>query len=355
MSSFLAGFFAHFRPRHPTFEVSALVSYVEILRLTSGSRVETLWRNILQNVRSPAVIDTATNSAACDALRIFLENACSSKVPEIRGFGLSKTTWLGSFEAVFDAFQVGRVRPLTSVLDTLGKILIDHRDQISWIMDVQDDLLRRMMDILFLGQPEQHVKASIYVLKMFLSTVANLHDFVCSINSWVCDNNGEWYGRIRYFGLDPFALKDFAASLERVPLEVRGEWCRGTLWLLLAIFFALIDHDSPRTLVDFLKVFSKRLAASSSNGCLWTTSMIRQPLWTPVLQSFLGQQPHALPKFEAFVLPYLFENDPTGFHELLSSFDFSNAVSEDCYVRQLSLLLSVVHVGHQSGVVEETG
>jgi len=314
-----------------------------------------IWQNLLNTTRSTAVTDGHL-TAACNAMCVFLECACSSIMPHVRTFGMSKQTWLQCFEVVLESFEEGKVKPMRQVLTTLANILTRQPDHVV-SSSIQNEVMAKMAGIILLGEAGR-MKAALVALELFIRRVASFEDVLKSIKYCVQDKQMEWSRRLVSFSIDK-AIDDLPipASMSSVA-DTESEF-QTTITFVVALLMALLSRDTQSAAIALYKTYSTALIGSGRGNHLYSVSTSKpeeisevgtehnlkranQSPWIPLVQAFLEMYPTAVTPFTDFLFPAIFKHDPTGYEEYADSFQKGSC--------NLINLLAVVQVGCHIGL-----
>ena len=318
-------------------------------------QISRIWQDLLTTTRSAAVTDRHL-TAACNAMCVFLECACSSMWPHVRGLGMSKETWLECFGVVLESFEEGRVKPMRQVLITLANILTHHPDHVVSSC-VQKDVIAKMACIILLGEAG-HIKAALVAMELFIRRVSSFDDVLNSIKYCVYGKRVEWSRRLTSFRVEK-VVDDlpFPASISGVAATESECWT--TITFVIALFMALLSRDTHSAAIALYKTYTTALIGSGRGNHLYSMSTanqddnagagtddnskrLNQPPWISLVQVFLEVHPAAVTPFTDFLFPAIFKHDPNGYREYTDSLQ-----KGDC---NLINLLAVVQVGCHIGL-----
>lgn len=321
-------------------------------RLRKMSRI---WQDLLTTTRSTAVTDRHL-TAACNALCVFLECACSSPLQYVRDFGMARETWLQCFGAILESFEEGKVKPMRQVLITLATILVDNPDR-DMSSSIQKDVLTQMTGSILLGE-SGHVKAALVAMELFIRKVSSFHEVLQSIECSIHSRQVEWSRRLASFGVEK-ALCDPPISASLSGLGSVEPECRTTIAFVISILMALLSRDTQSAAIALYKTYSTALIASGKGYHIYSVSMSKkeerpgasrvdnptranQSRWIFLVQTFLDVYPAALTPFTDFLFPEVFKHDPAGYRE------YADTLQKDgC---SLINLLAVIQVGCRIGL-----
>ena len=289
-------------------------------------------------------------TAVCNAVSVFLENAYSSPVPEVKEIGLSKQIWIECFRAVMDCFEEGKIKPMRQVLVALIFVLARHPDRVV-ALSIQDEVLSEVLRVMFLGRPEQHLKPSLMVLDLVLQKVVPLPDLFTSIEHSLQDNNTEWTHRVALCGLEAVALDRFDTEPDVLDTEMRPRWAANNASFTLAMLLAMLSQESQSASKALFKTYSAALTGIGGGLYLYSTCLLSQPYWIVLVKSFLTAIPTALDPIADYLLPFVFKHDPYAYEQFVESFRGEDVLaSTGSAYNNLSTLLAAVQVGHQTGL-----
>jgi hypothetical protein len=322
--------------------------------LDSLQQLSRIWQSILYTTRSTAVTDSHL-TAACNAMCVFLECACSSIVPFVRTFGMSKQTWLQCFEAILESFEEGKVKPMRQVLTTLANILNRQPNRVM-SSSIQNEVMAKMAGIILLGEAG-HMKAALVAMELFIRRVASFEDVVKSIKNCVQDKQTEWSRRLLSFGLKK-AIDDLSIPASMSSVAATESEFQTTIAFVVALLIALLSRDTQSAAIALYKTYSTALIGSGRGSHLYSISTSKQEKsevgtennlkranqspWIPLVQAFLQVYPTAVTPFADFLFPAIFKHDPTSYKEYADSFQKGSC--------SLINLLAVVQVGCHIGL-----
>jgi hypothetical protein len=314
-----------------------------------------IWQNLLNTTRSTAVADSHL-TAACNAMCVFLECACSSVMPYVRTFGMSKQTWLQCFEAILESFEEGKVKPMRQVLTTLANILNHQPDHVV-STSIRNEVMAKMASIILLGEAG-HMKAALVALELFIRRVASFDDVLKSIRYCVQDKKMEWSRRLMSFGVKK-AIDDLPIPASMSGVAATESEFQTTITFVVALLMAMLSRDTQSAAIALYKTYSTALIGSGRGSHLYSASTSKQEEisevgakhnlkeanqspWIPLVQAFLEVHPTAVTPFADFLFPAIFKHDPTSYKEYADSFQKSGC--------SLTSLLAVVQVGCHIGL-----
>lgn len=323
--------------------------------LDSLQQLSRIWQNLLNTTRSTAVTDSYL-TAACNAMCVFLECACSSITPLVRTFGMSKQTWLQCFEAILESFEEGKVKPMRQVLTTLANILNCQPDRVV-SSSIQNEVMAKMAGIILLGEAG-HMKAALVAMELFIRRVASFEDVLKSIEYCVQDKQTEWSRRLVSFGLEK-AIDDLSIPASMPSVAATESEFQTTITFVVALLMALLSRDTQSAAIALYKTYSTALIGSGRGNHLYSVSTSKQEEisevgtennlkranqspWIPLVQAFLEVYPTAVTPFADFLLPAIFKHDPTSYKEYADSFQKGSS--------SLINLLAAVQVGCHIGL-----
>jgi hypothetical protein len=321
-------------------------------RLWKTSRI---WQDLLTTTRSTAVTNGHL-TAACNAMCVFLESACSSSLPYVRDFGMSKETWLRCFGAILESFEEGKVKPMRQVLITLANILTHNPDHVV-SSSIQKEVMIQMTGIILLGEAG-HVKAALVAMELFIRKVSSFYEVLQSIEFCVHIRQVDWSRRLSSFGVEK-AVHDLPVSASISGLDSTEPEYRTTIAFITALLMALLSRDTQSAAIALYKTYSTALIGSGRGNHLYSMSTskqegnssadlidnfkrTRQPPLIFLIQAFLEVHPAAITPFTDFLFPAVFKHDHNGYREYTDTLQ-----KDDC---NLINLLAVVQVGCQMGL-----
>lgn len=322
------------------------------------AHVRRLWQNLLTTTRSPTVVDKHL-SAACNALSVFLQYASKSPNPQVQEIGLSTQSWMDCLDVVLDGFEEGKFKPMRQVLDTLVKVLLEHPDRVR-VEAIEHHVLRKMLVIVFLGEPEQHLKASLVVLDTLLKRVASFSRLMCAIGSCLEQHREEWSRRLRFYAVDPGHAKPH--SLDPETLGVRAtdsvlyqKCSANSLPFILALWMDMLTRDVSSAAVALFKTFSAALTKAGMAACLYHSSPLIQPPWVNLARTFIGAHTNALDLFANFLFRAIFNHDREAYADYVASFQTLGASPGATDSPKLVSLLAGMQVAVEMDIATEQG
>ena len=317
--------------------------------------IRRIWQDLLDTTKNTSVTDRHL-TAACNAMCVFLECSCSSLLPSIRGFGMSKETWLQCFWVILESFEEGKLKPMRQVLITLANILTHHPEDLLR-RSIQKEVMARLIRIVLLGEAD-YMKAALVALELFIRRISSFDDVLSSIAYCFHDKQVEWSRRLASVGLEK-AAEDLPSRASTSDAAVTGSECRTTLVFVVALFMALLSRDTQSAAIALFKTFSTALIRSGRGNQLYSVSALEQDgnadpeasvatkrlnesRWISLVNAFLAVHPAAVTPFMDFLYPEVFRHDPNAYKEYADSLQ-----SGDC---NLINLLAVVQVGCHNGL-----
>jgi hypothetical protein len=205
-----------------------------------SQQLSRIWQNLLNTTRNTAVTDSHL-TAACNAMCVFLECACSSVMPYVRTFGMSKQTWLQCFEVVLESFEEGKAKPMRQVLTTLANILTRQPDHVV-SNSIQNEVIAKMAGIILLGEAG-HMKAAFVALELFIRRVASFEDVLNSIKYCIQDKQMEWSRRLMSFGVEK-TIDDLPIPASMSSVAAAESEFQTTITFVVALLMALLSIQS---------------------------------------------------------------------------------------------------------------
>jgi hypothetical protein len=322
--------------------------------LNSLEQLSRIWQNLLSTTRSAVVTDSHL-TAACNAMCVFLECACSSIIPFVRTFGMSKQTWLQCFGAIIESFEEGKVKPMRQILATLANILNRQPDRVVSSL-IQNEVMAKMAGIILLGEAG-HMKAALVAMELFIRKVASFEDVLKSIKYCVQDRQMEWSRRLVSFGLEK-AINDPSIPTSTSSVAATESEFQTTITFVVALLMALLSRDTQSAAIALYKTYSTALIGSGRGSHLYSIATSKQEIsevgtesslkranqspWIPLVQAFLEVYPTAVTPFADFLFPAILKHDPTSYKEYADSFQKGSC--------SLINLLAVVQVGCHIGL-----
>jgi hypothetical protein len=318
-------------------------------------KISRIWQDLLTTTKSTAVTDRHL-TAACNALCVFLECACSSPLQYVRDFGMARETWLQCFGAILESFEEGKVKPMRQVLITLANILAHNPDH-DVSSSIRKDILIQMTSIILLGETG-HVKAALVAMELFIRKVFSFHEVLQCIEYCVHSRQVEWSRRLAAFGVEK-AVSDLPVSASLSDTGSVEPDYRTTIAFVLSILMALLSRDTQSAAIALYKTYSTALIASGKGYHIYSVSTLKkgerlgaghvdnhlranQSRWIVLVQTFLEVYPAALTPFTDFLFPAVFKHDPNGYKE------YADTLHKDD--SSLINLLAVIQVGCHIGL-----
>jgi hypothetical protein len=318
-------------------------------------QISRIWQGLLTTTRSTAVIDRHL-TAACNAMCVFLECACSSVLPYVRDFGMSKDTWLQCFEAILESFEEAKVKPMRQVLITLATLLTHHPDQVL-SSSIQQEVMTKMARIVLLGEAG-NMKAALVVIELFIRRVSSFDDVLLSVEYCLHGKRVEWSRRLASFGVEK-AVDDLLVSGSMSGVASNEPEWRATTAFVVALLMALLSRDTQSAAIALYKTYATALIESGRGNHLYSMSTSKQEEkseaglddnfkrssqspWILLVQAFLEIYPAAVTPFTDFLFPAIFKQDPNSYRE------YADTLQKDAC--NLINLLAVVQVGCHMGL-----
>ena len=317
--------------------------------------VRRIWQDLLATTRSTAVTDRHL-TAACNTMCVFLECACSSILPHVRLFGMSKETWIDCFGAILESFEKGTLKSMRQVLITLANILTHHTEEVVSV-SIQKDVMAKIIGIVLLGEVEQ-MKAALVVIELFIRKVSSYEDVLNSIKSCFQDKRVEWSRRLASFGFTK-VVSELPVQDSRPGTVAPGSERWITMTFVTALFMGLLSRDTQSAAIAVYNTYSRALIGSGRGNHLYSMSTSKQgdnaepdadnasksanqSPWIFLVNAFLAVHPAAVTPFADFLFPAIFRHDPHGYEEYTDSLrgDGCNLIN----------VLAVVQVGFHNGL-----
>jgi hypothetical protein len=318
-------------------------------------QISRLWQDLLATTRSTVATDRHL-TAACNAMCVFIECACSSSLPHVRDFGISKETWLQCFGAILESFEEGKAKPMRQVLIALASILTHHLDRVV-SSSIQKDVITQMTGIVLLGEADR-MKAALVAMELFIRRVSSFDDVLQSIKYCVQAKRVEWPRRLASFGVEK-ALSHLyvSASISGVPSAESDS--QTTAAFIVALLMALLSRDTQSAAIALYKTYSTALIGSGKGNHLYSMSASKQEeisesgfhdnfkrsgqsTWIFLVRAVLEVYPAAVTPFTDFLFPAVFKHDPSGYREYTDTLQKGGC--------SLINLLAVVQVGCHMGL-----
>jgi hypothetical protein len=318
-------------------------------------QISRMWQDLLATTRSTVITDRHL-TAACNAMCVFLECACSSSLPHVRDFGMSKETWLQCFGAILESFEEGKVKPMRQVLIALTSILTHHPDRVV-SSSIQKEVITQMTAIVLLGEAGR-MKAALVAMELFIRRASSFDDVLQSIKSCVRAKRVEWSRRLASFGVEK-AVDHFRVSASISGLPSAESDSQTTVAFIVALLMALLSRDTQSAAIALYKTYSTVLIISGRGSHLYSMSTSKQEeisesdsddnfkrsgqsTWIFLAQAFLQAHPASVTPFADFLFPAVFKHDPSGYREYADTLQKGNC--------NLINLLAVVQVGCHMGL-----
>ena len=272
-------------------------------------------------------------TAACNALCVFMESACSLSDPDLKNLVLSEKNWNECLQAVLASFTEGKTKPIRQVLNTLISILTRHGDS-ALSRSIRSGVLRDMISVVFLGEHDR-VKAALVILEFFVRKIVHFSDIVVSTQEFLDENQVHWFRRLRFLDLERVVLLLLPPS-ERGTLDVRARCSRSevrpSLSFVVALFTTMLSRDSQSAAFSLFKAYSLLLISSGKGYILYSSTFGESSLaadlqsilpdqyrdmsnWIHIVQAFLSAHPVTVGHFANLVFPVVFRSDPKGYAE----------------------------------------
>jgi hypothetical protein len=311
-----------------------------------------IWQDLLHTTRSATVADSHL-TAACNAMCVFLECACSSIMPSVRAFAMSEQTWLQCFEAILKSFEEGKLKPMRQVLTTLASIL-NRQPDYAVRNSIQNEIMAKMASIILLGEA-RHVKGALVAMELFIRKVASFEDVLRPIKHCVQDKQMEWSRRLLSFGAGK-ATNDLSIPASMSSMAATESEFQTTKAFVIALLMALLSRDTQSAAIALYKTYSAALIGSGRGDHLYSVSTseisevgtehnLRRPNqspWISLVRAFLEVYPTAVTPFADLLFPVIFKHHPTSYNEYADSFQKGSC--------SLTNLLVVVQVGCHTGL-----
>lgn len=305
---------------------------------TTELQAQQVWYHVFGTFKS-ATLSYPHRTAVCNAICSFLESCQIAKVETIRRGWSSEERWTEVLMAYLDRFDDAKSKPMRQVLKTLSKIVPKGEDGTKKV--VPTGALIELLSSIVTAQPRQRMKPCMVTLDAFLrKDILTTTDVTVGISNLLSTNPGRILERFWGFYGFPFTSQSqTTAELIKV--------------FILALWQNSILPDAAAATGALLATFVGSLKKGSSG-----TAQSYIPVWVDPLKQVLHQSPSHVETIFLYVLPPLFEEDPTGFKELVNSLPYEEVFAggkPTSSTTEISLLFRALQVGKQIGLVNEDG
>jgi hypothetical protein len=260
--------------------------------------VARLWQALLETMLNPSIVDEHYVTV-CNAICVFLQSASASRNLIAQRFATSKDTWMAIFEALLHRFDTGKLKASRQVLNTLIKILNQHRDDDSIRVSIQDVVLSRLAEIILLRFPIPYFRASMAIFEALMRSTVPTSRVLSAIGRCHGSSLEAWNREMRRRAIDVDELRSTA-----IHNGVDESIFNFSFSVLLAVSDSSIQATAGTFFLGLVAVLSD-------------FSVFPLPLWVEQISIILCRYPRTIGAFRNHLLPTLFKLHPDGFDFLL--------------------------------------
>ena len=285
--------------------------------------LQDVWQRLLATARSLLVTDGHL-TATCNAICVFLRNACSCPVPAVRQFARSREVWTECFRTLLRCFDRGRIKPLRQVLMTLTKMLEPAPGQAA-SETVQSEVITAMLKVVLIENSTQ-AKVAMIVLELLIRKAVSVTNLLESVASLLAECSTAWERRLYDHGLGGILGSDFRRCTEGSQKTAKS--VTASSHFVVAIFLACLSAETQSTAVALFKTYSSALVASGRGFYLYASSRTSNSTCledtknttarcAQLVAFFTHAQPQSLKPLTEFIVPVILQQEANMYEQLL--------------------------------------